>query len=70
MSSMLVLFCSCVMSYGASNMYAAVRNLPDWFPGTGFKETARQWSAVTEEFLNKPYAFTRSEVVSSFTSLA
>lgn len=37
----------------------AVRYLPDWFPGTGFKRTARQWRATLAELTERPYAFVK-----------
>ncbi|KAF4473096.1 O-methylsterigmatocystin oxidoreductase [Fusarium albosuccineum] len=38
-----------------------VRYLPDWVPGTGFKEIARQWSAELSDVTEKPYAFVKHQ---------
>ncbi|WQF86947.1 Putative cytochrome P450 [Colletotrichum destructivum] len=34
-----------------------LRYLPDWVPGTGFKQLAKQWKVQMEETRDKPYAF-------------
>lgn len=41
----------------------AVRFVPDWFPGTGFKQTAKQWKRNAEESVEKPYAFVQQQMV-------
>ena len=45
-----------------------VRYLPTWFPGAGFKRSAIKWKAKLEDFVNKPYDFTKKNMV--ITSLA
>lgn len=40
----------------------ALRNLPDWFPGTGFKQTARKWKAINEAVVSAPYHFARKQM--------
>lgn len=40
----------------------ALRHLPDWFPGTGFKQTARKWRAVNEAVVGTPYEFVRKQM--------
>ncbi|KHN97557.1 Cytochrome P450 [Metarhizium album ARSEF 1941] len=35
----------------------ALKYLPDWFPGTGFKQTARQFRKVAEQMAQVPYEF-------------
>jgi hypothetical protein len=40
----------------------AVRYLPDWFPGTGFKSTARQWRATLNDLTERPYAFVKHQM--------
>jgi len=37
----------------------ATRYLPEWFPGAGFKRTAREWRALTDKFLNEPMEYVR-----------
>lgn len=39
-----------------------VKRLPEWFPGTGFKETARQMGAELNVVVEKPYAFTKHQI--------
>ncbi|KAM0455036.1 hypothetical protein ACHAPV_007923 [Trichoderma viride] len=40
----------------------ALRHLPDWFPGTGFKRTARKWKAINEAVVSTPYHFVRKQM--------
>jgi hypothetical protein len=39
-----------------------VRYLPDWFPGTRFKRTARQWRATLTDLTERPYAFVKHQM--------
>ncbi|KAF2813396.1 putative cytochrome P450 oxidoreductase OrdA-like protein [Mytilinidion resinicola] len=39
-----------------------LKQLPDWFPGTGFKQTAREWGAALTDVTEKPYAFVRHQM--------
>jgi hypothetical protein len=39
-----------------------VRYLPDWAPGTGFKETARHWKRIVLDTVEKPYAFVKQQM--------
>jgi hypothetical protein len=39
-----------------------VRYLPDWFPGTGFKQAAKQWKAELDHVTNLPYAFVKHQM--------
>ncbi|KAI1373868.1 putative cytochrome P450 oxidoreductase OrdA-like protein [Hypoxylon crocopeplum] len=39
-----------------------LRNLPDWFPGTGFKGIALQWEAELTDVTEKPYAFVNHQM--------
>lgn len=32
-----------------------VKYVPEWFPGAGFKRTARKWWALQETIRNKPF---------------
>ncbi|KAI1412256.1 putative cytochrome P450 oxidoreductase OrdA-like protein [Hypoxylon sp. FL1857] len=43
-------------------MVDAVRELPDWFPGTGFKQLGRQWGAELTDVAEKPYAFVKHQM--------
>jgi hypothetical protein len=40
----------------------AVRYLPDWFPGTGFKRTAREWRETLTDLTERPYAFVKHQM--------
>ncbi|RAH55773.1 O-methylsterigmatocystin oxidoreductase [Aspergillus piperis CBS 112811] len=40
----------------------AVQCLPDGFPGTAFKETARQWNSFSQEVADIPYSFVRNQM--------
>ncbi|KAL1962244.1 hypothetical protein VTN77DRAFT_9900 [Rasamsonia byssochlamydoides] len=39
-----------------------LRYLPDWFPGTGFKRTARSWRRSVTNVTEKPYAFVKRQM--------
>ncbi|KAI0069044.1 cytochrome P450 [Artomyces pyxidatus] len=39
-----------------------VRHLPDWFPGTGFKQYAKQCMALTTEMWEAPFAFAKRSI--------
>ena len=39
-----------------------MKQIPDWFPGTGFKQTAREWAAALTEVTEKPYAFVKHQM--------
>lgn len=39
-----------------------MRNFPNWFPGTDFKKTARQWGAELTDVIEKPYAFVKHQM--------
>ena len=41
-----------------------VKDLPDWFPFTGFKQKGREWKTEMEEFVEKPYAEVKQKMVS------
>jgi len=34
---------------------STVKHVPEWFPGAGFKKTARTWRALQETVRNKPF---------------
>lgn len=45
-------------------MAATVRYLPDWFPGTGFKATGREWGQTLTDLTERPYAFVKHQMSS------
>jgi hypothetical protein len=40
-----------------------VKYIPEWFPSTGFKKTAKQWLAIVNELAEKPYQMVKDEMV-------
>lgn len=40
----------------------AVRFLPDWCPGTGFKRTARRMAAQLRRTADQPYAYVKQQM--------
>lgn len=51
----------------------ALRHVPDWFPGAGWKQTAKQWNADLERMADMPHEFVKQQMAAgtalpSFTS--
>lgn len=46
------------------NILPILNRVPDWFPGTGWKQTARTWRANKERAVDEPYEWTKAQVVS------
>ncbi|KAI0387367.1 putative cytochrome P450 oxidoreductase OrdA-like protein [Hypomontagnella monticulosa] len=44
------------------DLFPFLRELPDWFPGTGFKNIGRQWGAELTNVAEKPYAFVKHQI--------
>ncbi len=44
------------------DMIPWLRFLPDWVPGTGFKQTARQWNKDCDEVMNVPADFVTQQM--------
>ncbi|GAP92623.2 putative cytochrome P450 oxidoreductase [Rosellinia necatrix] len=44
------------------DLFPFLRKVPDWVPGTGWKKTARQWSAELKAVADIPYQFVRRQV--------
>ncbi|KAE8421204.1 cytochrome P450 [Aspergillus pseudocaelatus] len=40
----------------------AIEYLPDWFPGTSYRKTAREWKAVNEAAAELPYSFVKRQL--------
>ena len=40
----------------------AIEYLPDWFPGTSYRKTARKWKAVNEASAELPYSFVKRQL--------
>ncbi|GKU06996.1 o-methylsterigmatocystin oxidoreductase [Fusarium langsethiae] len=48
----------------AVDIIPSLNNLPDWFPGTGFKKTAKEWRRITDQSLDVPYDFVMKQMSS------
>jgi len=48
----------------AVDVIPALRYLPDWFPGAGFKKTAREYRKVVEASAYVPYRFVQRQMAS------
>ncbi|KAK7420803.1 hypothetical protein QQX98_002607 [Neonectria punicea] len=44
------------------DVFPLLRHVPDWFPGTSFKRTARQMRSDLQDVVNKPYAFVKERL--------
>jgi len=42
-----------------------VANVPEWFPGAGFKRLAREWSGTVEEMASAPFQFVKDQMVTN-----
>ncbi|CAO1603064.1 hypothetical protein XANCAGTX0491_006656 [Xanthoria calcicola] len=40
----------------------AIKHLPDWFPGTSYRKTARAWKATNEAAAELPYSFVKRQM--------
>ncbi|KAH8116638.1 cytochrome P450 [Phellopilus nigrolimitatus] len=48
--------------YWAVDVMPFLRYVPSWFPGAGFKRTARKWRNHAHEFVERPYAFVKDQM--------
>ncbi|CAE6477727.1 unnamed protein product [Rhizoctonia solani] len=44
------------------NIFPMMSYIPDWFPGTGWKRTARKWRTQQEKAKNEPYEWLKFQV--------
>ncbi|CEL59155.1 O-methylsterigmatocystin oxidoreductase OS=Aspergillus flavus GN=ordA PE=3 SV=2 [Rhizoctonia solani AG-1 IB] len=44
------------------NTFPALSHLPDWFPGTSWKHTARQWRVQQDKAKTEPYEWLKTQV--------
>ena len=44
-------------------------NVPEWFPGAGFKRLAREWSGTVEEMVSAPFQFVKDQMVTNICIL-
>lgn len=68
-------FCKFTLSFVKLNVAdtSQVRFLPEWFPGTGWKQAGKEWRATLEMTANKPFDFVKHQMsrgkdTSSFVS--
>lgn len=47
------------------DLIPALKHVPDWFPGAGFKRKASHWRKVNAEVAEKPFQFVAQQVVTS-----
>ncbi|KIJ70462.1 hypothetical protein HYDPIDRAFT_79110 [Hydnomerulius pinastri MD-312] len=40
----------------------ALKHVPEWFPGAGFKLKAKEWHATLEEMVAKPYQYVKDQI--------
>lgn len=40
----------------------AIECLPDWFPGTSYRKTAREWKAINDAAAELPYSFVKRQL--------
>lgn len=43
----------------AVDLIPALRYLPEWFPGTGWKQTAKLWNQTMTDVINIPFEYAR-----------
>jgi hypothetical protein len=46
------------------NLFPALVHVPDWFPGTSWKKTAREWREQQEHATDTSYAWAKAQIVS------
>jgi hypothetical protein len=58
------------LSHHESLTCSAVKYVPAWFPGAGFKKTATEWRKKRIEVCEVPYQMVRENIVRSFSPAA
>ncbi|KAK7060191.1 hypothetical protein VNI00_000956 [Paramarasmius palmivorus] len=43
-------------------IFFQVRHVPDWFPGAGFKRTAKTWASTLSEMVEQPHNFVKQQI--------
>lgn len=46
----------------AVDIVPALRHLPSWLPGMGFKRDAKVWKAMMEQFVDAPFEFAQDSI--------
>ncbi|KAK0204608.1 cytochrome P450, partial [Desarmillaria ectypa] len=44
------------------NLIPILRYLPDWFPGAGFKRTAKEWQSTLMDMVEKPHSYVKQQM--------
>ncbi|EUC55083.1 O-methylsterigmatocystin oxidoreductase [Rhizoctonia solani AG-3 Rhs1AP] len=57
-----ILFNATMMSNFLVNAFPVLSYVPDWFPGTGWKRTARKWRDQKNLAIDAPYEWTKQQV--------
>ncbi|CAE6486203.1 unnamed protein product [Rhizoctonia solani] len=47
------------------NIFPSLIYVPDWFPGTGWKRTAREWGALKDRAQTAPYEWTKAQLTAT-----
>ena len=48
------------------DVFPWLRFIPEWFPGTGWKKTVREWRQLSDRMLNAGYEWTLKQIVRIF----
>ncbi|KAK0479598.1 cytochrome P450 [Armillaria novae-zelandiae] len=52
------------------NLIPILRHIPEWFPGAGFKRTAREWASTLNEFVEQPHNYVKREMAAGRARLS
>ncbi|KAK0501164.1 cytochrome P450 [Armillaria luteobubalina] len=52
------------------NLIPILRHIPEWFPGAGFKQTAREWASTLNEFVERPHDYVKREMAAGRSRLS
>ncbi|TDZ15801.1 O-methylsterigmatocystin oxidoreductase [Colletotrichum orbiculare MAFF 240422] len=44
------------------DMFPLLRHVPEWFPGTAWKQTGKRWGATLKTVADKPFAFVKHQL--------
>jgi len=52
------------------DMFPAMRHIPEWFPGAGWKKTAKEWSETVTEVSNRPHNHVKQQLAAGTASVS
>ncbi|KAK0185225.1 cytochrome P450 [Armillaria mellea] len=52
------------------NLIPILRHIPEWFPGAGFKHTAREWASTLNDFIERPHNYVKQEMAAGRAHLS